>query len=901
MKYLRNTLFLWGILIPLIFGLMVPVFAADVASQASDPMTIKQQGDQYALEGNYAKAAVAYEKALSTNTPFSDSDRLDMAKVLAWGGNLDRSKVELNALLAKNPKNLKARIQLARVLFWQAEMDNSLIETDKALQQSPKDRDALLLKADIARSRGEFDKAIAIYQELLKGEEDFNARNGLVHAYLGEGKLVEARRNFDLLSPVLPYQRQEVDSLKGAIVGAEKPRVLPQEDIARQTMEVGDRPAKEQGDQYALEGNYTKAAVAYEKALSTNAPFSDSDRLDMAKVLAWGGNLNRAQIELSALLEKNPDNLKARVQLARVLFWSGKIDLSFNETERALRQAPKDRDALLLKADIARSRGEFDKAIAIYEELLKEEEGFEARNGLAYAYLGEGKLVEARRNFDLLAPVLPYQRQEVDSLRGEITEAEKPRVLTQEDIARQTMESGNKLTDEGKLPAASEEYLKALTLSKTFTADERLRMATVLSWAGNLSEARLKLNSLLEENPSFIRARIQLARILLWSGEFDAALKEVDKVLATAPDNRDALLVRASALRLRGNFRTSIPLYNDLVKKIDDYDAREGLTYAYLLSDDRVATDKSLPLLKPNFTYEEKSFNELKEMRDIRFNPSLSPGFTFYHDSDDNDVWRYFLNGTVWLGNWKTSIDYTHTDAKDLNGSMLTDGVVLSTYSRMPFYGGIGGSVGLADSGHAVTWSARGDVDIPSGSIGARVGVDSLSDTAGVLRNNIHALNAALSGSLRPTDRISLFGIYNYRDYSDDNYSHDVLASASYLVLRRPAAIAIGYRARYLDFKRQSGGGYFDPNNFIANMLFVNLSFENGPIYGYAEPYGGYQSFTRNGEGNYSYVGGGVGMIGYRFTKHLAAEATAEGGNYAAGASGAWTYYQIGARLIITF
>ncbi len=657
---------------------------------------------------------------------------------------------------------------------------------------------------------------------------------------------------------------------------------------------------KEQGDQYAREGDFAKASAAYEKALSTNAPFSDSDRLDMATVMAWGGNLDRSKVELDALLTKDPNNLKARVQLARVLFWSGKIDLSFNETERALRQAPKDRDALLLKADIARSKGEFDKAIAIYQELLKGEENFDARNGLAYTYLGAGNLAEARRNFDLLAPVLPYQRQEIDSLKGAIAEAEKPRVLTQEDIARQTMETGNRLADEGKHTAASEEYLKALALSKTFTADERLRMATVLSWAGNLSEARLKLNSLLEENPSFIRARIQLARILLWSGELDAALKEINLVLTVAPDNRDALLVRASVLRLRGNFRTSIPLYSDLVKKIDDYDAREGFTYAYLLSNDRVATDKSLPLLKPSFPYEEKSLNELKELRDIRFNPSLSPGFTFYHDGDDNDVWRYFVNGTVWLDNWKTSIDYTHTDAKDLNGRMLTDDVTLSTYSRMPFYGGIGGSVGLADSGR-ITWSARGDVDIPFGSIGARVGEDSLSDTAGVSRNHIRALNAALSVSLRPTDRISLFGIYNYRDYSDDNYSHDVLASASYLVFRRPAAIAIGYRARYLDFERQSGGGYFDPDNFISNALFINLSFEKGRAYGYVEPYGGYQSFTRNEEGNYSYFGGGVGMIGYRFTKHLAAEATAEGGNYAMGASGAYTYYQIGARLIITF
>ena len=44
-----------------------------------------------------------------------------------------------------------------------------------------------------------------------------------------------------------------------------------------------------------------------------------------------------------------------------------------------------------------------------------------------------------------------------------------------------------------------------------------------------------------------------------------------------------------------------------------------------------------------------------------------------------------------------------------------------------------------------------------------------------------------------------------------------------------------------------------------------------------------------------------IGMIGYRFSKHLAVEATAEGGSSATGIAGAYTYYQVGARLIITF
>jgi tetratricopeptide (TPR) repeat protein len=653
---------------------------------------------------------------------------------------------------------------------------------------------------------------------------------------------------------------------------------------------------KEQGDQYAREGDFAKAAKEYEKALSVNAPFSDSDRLDMATVLAWGGNLNRAQQELRALIEKNPDNLKARVQLARIFFWLGDIKTSLSEVELSLRQAPDDPDALLMKADILRTEREFDKAIFIYQAIIKRGENFEARNGLSYTYIAAGNLTEARRNFDLLTPSFPYQKQEVNRLKEALDEAEKPRVLSHQ----QTIEMGNTMADEGKLQATAGEYLKALNSSNTFTAQQQLQMATVLSWAGHLKEARKRLTKILDVHPLYIATRIQLARVLLWSGELDAALKEVGQVLLVDQDNRDALLVRANGERMKGNFRPSIATYQELIQKKDDYDAREGLTYAYLLSNDRVATDNSIPLLKPAFPYEEKSFNELKEMRDLRFNPSLSPGFTFYHDSDDNDVWRYTLNGTAWLGNWKTGIDYTHTEAKDLGGSVSTDDVVLSTYSRMPFYGGIGGSVGLADSGRAMTWSARGDVDIPSGSIGARVGEDSLSDAAGVSRNHIRAFNAALSIFQRPTDRISLSGIYNYRNYSDDNNAHDFMGSASYLILRSPA-IALGYRGRYLNFERQSGGGYFDPHNFISNALFVNLSYESGPVYGYVEPYGGYQSFARNEEGNYSYFGGGTGLIGYRLTKHLAAEVTAEGGNYAVGASGAWYYYQLGARLIYNF
>ncbi len=658
---------------------------------------------------------------------------------------------------------------------------------------------------------------------------------------------------------------------------------------------------KEQGDRYAREGDFTRAAQAYEDALSGPVDFGDDERLDMATVMAWGGKLGRSRRELTALLEKNPQNAKARVQRGRVFFWMGEMDQASRDAQEALKLAPADRDATLLSADVARVQGDQEKAVDVYQSVLTAGEHFEARVGLAYAYLAQGKVVLARQSAEKLSPELPYQRQEAATLQLALAEAEKPRTPSPDELARLAAREGNRLAEAGRHQDASEEYAKALSLSGSFTADEQLRMASVMSWAGNLAAARERLTKILTDHPEMSDARIHLARVLLWSGEYDAALREIDRVLALEPSHREALLVRASGLRMTRNYRPAVALYSQLVLKQDDYDAREGLTYSYLQSGDRVAADQSLPLLKPAFAYEEKSLGELKELRDITFNPSVAPGFTFYSDSDQNQVWRFFAAGSVWLKNWKTTVDYTRTDGRDASTTGSSDRLFVSTYSRMPFYGGVGGGVGLMDSGRGVAWSLRGDVDIPNGSVGARVGVDSVSDTAGVIEHHVKALTAGLSGVYRATDRITLLAGYHYRDYSDDNSAHDVMGQAGGLIWRRPAAVAAGYRIRYMNFRRQSGHGYFDPQNFVAHVLFVTTSFEHGRFYGYAEPYGGYQSFTRNEEGNYNMIIGGAGLLGYRFSKHAALEASAEGGNSAVGASGAYNYYQLGARLILTY
>jgi hypothetical protein len=267
-------------------------------------------------------------------------------------------------------------------------------------------------------------------------------------------------------------------------------------------------------------------------------------------------------------------------------------------------------------------------------------------------------------------------------------------------------------------------------------------------------------------------------------------------------------------------------------------------------------------------------------------------------------VTTYATGAQFWLGNWRTNLDYSHVSAWAPDLSNESDYVNLSTYSRMPWYGGIGGGVGLAQ-GSFMTWKALADFDILYGSVGFLASSDPYAYSAQLIQNGIRAMTMSAAIVQRPTDRITLRGGYAYREYSDDNDSHDVQASLAFLFFRKPA-IAAGYRFRYLDFRRQSGGGYWDPDNYFANSGFVNLSFEVNRVYGYIEPYLGYQSYTRFDESKGGIFYGFTGSLGYRMTNWMALEGTAEWGNYA-GSSAAfsggegWYYNQVGLRLIISF
>jgi len=462
-------------------------------------------------------------------------------------------------------------------------------------------------------------------------------------------------------------------------------------------------------------------------------------------------------------------------------------------------------------------------------------------------------------------------------------------------------ELGDLFVSRDDYKSAADEFIQALFLYRGFSEKERLQMVVYISWAERYDEAIDELQSILSENPENIEALLHLARTLAWSGRFEEAIDEAEAALRKSPGNRDALLIKANALSWKGKPKEAIPIYKKLLANEEDFDARLGLAHALLSIGRRKAASESSRLLVPSFSYQEREYNKLSEALRRATQSNLDTQYSHYEDSDDNILDRYSILFGFWFYGLKVDLDYMHTEAQDNTRDNRAEEVDLTFYLKPTDFFGVGGGVGYAQAGNGesdelATWSARADFDVFKGALGVSTKRELFAETAELIENGTRVTRTDVSLSQNVTHRWVCNTGGAYRDYSDDNNSYEVWFSMQYAVRDKNPWTKIGYRFRYLDFKRQSGGGYFDPDDFISNQVFASLYYEGKRIYFYIQPYFGQQSFSRFGAKSNDLVGGGYGSVGMKLSDNLTFEAFVEGGNFALDTAAGWKYYLAGVK-----
>jgi Tfp pilus assembly protein PilF len=475
--------------------------------------------------------------------------------------------------------------------------------------------------------------------------------------------------------------------------------------------------------------------------------------------------------------------------------------------------------------------------------------------------------------------------------------------------ARQYKQAGDRHVAENDLDKAADAYGRALDLAReSFSIDERVRMAIYLARADRLQKAKEELAMVLAAEPNNLEARAFLARVLSWNDELSQAIDEAEKVLQVAPDNREALQVKADALQWSGNLRRSIPIYEKLVQARDDFDARLGLSQALLAAGNRTAAEETSRLLQPITPNQRNRHTKFQDTLDAISRPTLNLKYLYYNDTDDNRVDRYSASQRFWLGNVDLGANFRHTEARDPTRYQQAEELSIRGYANYNDNFAAGGSLGLANLGRGrdrstfPTGDVRLDVKIPGASIGVNLARDLLTDSAQLIENRIRMVIAGVQWSQQWTDRLSIATGYKYRTFSDVNHSHDAQLAAQYILFRDPK-IAAGYRFRYLNYDRQSGGGYFDPNDYYSNRVFMSSYVERRLFYLFAEIFVGQQAFRRGGVKTQDPVYGGSASLGLKPSRNLTIEFNIEGGQLATGttAGTGFGYLILGPRIQIRF
>ncbi|MDQ1262203.1 MAG: Tetratricopeptide repeat protein, partial [Euryarchaeota archaeon] len=296
----------------------------------------------------------------------------------------------------------------------------------------------------------------------------------------------------------------------------------------------------EDGKAKELAGEWDDARLSYERALALQASLAEAWLGQANASLALGSYEEAMQSFKNASLYGQRDAGKAgqvRALLAQgsSQFKKGKFEAAYNNSNEALALESQNDPALMLKADALSSLGQFEAALACYDQILLgnpsdgmgKEGAARALVGLGEKALVAGNVTLALENFKEASRLAPKSAGAVSGL---------VKALTAE---------GDQLWDNGHFSEAIKSYETALVLlpSDPGALAGKEKASAALATKMKEAESGNASRQEIEEASDFARY-FELARNQSMNGSYSLALESLNKSLA--------LDARAEAWLLKG-------------------------------------------------------------------------------------------------------------------------------------------------------------------------------------------------------------------------------------------------------------------------------------------------------------------------------------------------------------
>jgi len=345
-------------------------------------------------------------------------------------GDIDKAVDEYASIYKDHPKDLQAKKNYIQLLILKNRLQEARKLNDEILKGSPQDNEGLIYRGQIQLRDGHLDEAITALQAALKSDPD----NGVAHYHLGmafdqQGNIgraeTEWREAVRLRPDLMEAQRalaavsirktdwSSLNQIASTIIQAQPMSPdgyalraiaeVNQKDISKaerdinKTIEVAPKNATgyvQMAHLRQLQKQYGEAENFYQKGLEVDP--ANSDALNgLMTVYITQKQVDKAIAAANAQIAKVPNSSAFHDLLGTALF-NNKKDYKNAETE--LRKATdldkKNSDALIKLGQVLNAEGSIDRAIATYQQSVKDNP-----NEISF-YILLGELYESQKKFD---------------------------------------------------------------------------------------------------------------------------------------------------------------------------------------------------------------------------------------------------------------------------------------------------------------------------------------------------------------------------------------------------------------------------------------------------------------------------------------------------------------------
>jgi predicted Zn-dependent protease len=257
-----------------------------VTSRSETAERLSAEARQAKVRGDSQSAEHLLTEAVDRN-PGDCETRLELSEMLLSDGNTEAAIVHLQKLVDQNPDDPRSFVGLAEAMYKQRNLAEAERLVGTALELDPRQTRGLLLRGKIAQSRGNDERALDDYYELLANEPDHVEATMLIarlHLRHGNGRIAAQMLRSIVENPELePQLRGSAQWLLGRC--------------------------------YSQDGRWSDAAHALASGISSRRGTPD-DWLELADACWRGGEPQQAHAAVEQALRRAPTNSQAQALLA---------------------------------------------------------------------------------------------------------------------------------------------------------------------------------------------------------------------------------------------------------------------------------------------------------------------------------------------------------------------------------------------------------------------------------------------------------------------------------------------------------------------------------------------------------------------------------------------------------